>query len=331
MNHMIITDSGRELLARIAAGEAAVVFTRIGTTDAQYTEEELKHLQVLEPVRQQVDILNVNVKDDTTIVISSYVNNQKLEEGYYVAAVGVFAKAQGEDEILYGVASVGNRPFLPGFSETITGISLRFTLKVGNSSNITISVDETTSLTVGEFHAYRQQFDEEFMKMEFPQFEDYVSANETTPSTEEAIAEIVSGKSVYSILQYMKAAFLGLQSANLELSGRMEHYSPFVIMYQNIPVSERKENKWYLLAADRKGVTIHYCSRYLPMSEYIPVEEREELTLYGNESNRKSNLEPFDKPAVMRMLVFESLESREIPEGSVREQDIFYFYETEER
>ena len=102
-------------------------------------------------------------------------------------------------------------------------------------------------------------------------------------------------------------------------------------MFQNIPVSERTEDKWYLLAADTKGITIHYCNRYLLMHEDIPLEEREEWVLYGSESERQSSLEHFEKPAVMRMLAFDNLESREILEDLVREQDIFYFYETEER
>ena len=331
MNHITITDNGQRLLAKITAGETMAVFTRIGISDVQYTDEELQHLQVLEHVRRQADILNVEVKDDTTIVLSCYLNNQESEEGYYVSAVGIYAKAQGEEEILYGITSVENRPFLPGCSETLTGISFRFMLKVGDSRNITISVDETTSLTAGEFHAYRQHFEEELAKMEFPSFEDYTSGSEPLPTTEAAIAGIVAGRSVGSVLQNMKAALLGLQAANLALSGRMERYSPFVTMFQNIPVSERTEDKWYLLAADTKGITIHYCNRYLLMHEDIPLEEREEWVLYGSESERQSSLEHFEKPAVMRMLAFDNLESREILEDLVREQDIFYFYETEER
>ncbi len=219
MNHITITDNGQRLLAKITAGETMAVFTRIGISDVQYTDEELQHLQVLEHVRRQADILNVEVKDDTTIVLSCYLNNQESEEGYYVSAVGIYAKAQGEEEILYGITSVENRPFLPGCSETLTGISFRFMLKVGDSRNITISVDETTSLTVGEFHAYRQHFEEEL------------------------------------------AALLGLQAANLALSGRMERYSPFVTMFQNIPVSERTEDKWYLLASEEswKNHQGYYC------------------------------------------------------------------------
>lgn len=212
MDHITITDNGQKLLARIAAGETTAVFTRIGTTDDQYADDELQHLSALENIRQQADIVNVDVKDDTTIVISGYVDNKELEKGYYVAAVGIFAKAQGEEEILYGVSQVSNRPFLPGYSETLTGISIRFTLKVGNSSNIMVNVDETTSVTTGEFHAYRRNFDEALLRIEYPGFEDYSSEEAELPDLEDAVSQIVSGKRITVLFQYIKASLKGLTS-----------------------------------------------------------------------------------------------------------------------
>lgn len=210
MDNIIITGDGQKLLARIAAGEVSAVFTGISTTDDQYTDDELQRLSTLKNIRQQADILNIEVKDDATIVISSYVNNQELEKGYYVATVGIYAKVQGEEEILYGASRVGNRPFLPGFSETLTGISIRFTLKVGNSRNIVVNVDETTSLTTGEFYAYRQDFDEALLKIEFPQFEDYSSGGTEIPAPEDAINQIITGTGRTVLLQYIKASLKGL-------------------------------------------------------------------------------------------------------------------------
>lgn len=212
MDHITITDNGQKLLTRIAAGETTAVFTRIGTTDDQYTDDELQHLSALKNICQQTDIANVDVKDDTTIVISGYVDNQELEKGYYVTAVGIFAKAQGEDEILYGVSRVSNRPFLPEYTETLTGISIRLTLKVGNSSNITVNVDETTSLTTGEFYAYRRDFDEALLRIEFPQFEDYSSEETELPALEDAVGQIVSGKRITVLFRYIKASLKGLTS-----------------------------------------------------------------------------------------------------------------------
>lgn len=212
MDHITITDNGQKLLTRIAAGETTAVFTRIGTTDDQYTDDELQHLSALKNICQQADIVNVDVKDDTTIVISGYVDNKELEKGYYVAAVGIFAKAQGEEEILYGVSQVSNRPFLPGYSETLTGISIRFTLKVGNSSNIMVNVDETTSVTTGEFHAYRRNFDEALLRIEYPGFEDYSSEETELPDLEDAVSQIVSGKRITVLFQYIKASLKGLTS-----------------------------------------------------------------------------------------------------------------------
>lgn len=176
----------------------------------------------------------------------------------------------------------------------------------------------------------KESYNQELLKIMYPEFEDY-AAGAVPPTTEDAVAGIVAGKSVCLLLQYMKAALMGLQSENRELSREMDRHSPFVTMFRNIPVSERTEDKWYLLVTDAKGVTAYCCSQYVLMDGDVPLEEREEFVLYGSETEVKSSLEPFEKPAIMRILSFESLKSREIPEGSIREQDIFYFYETEEK
>lgn len=331
MDNIIITENGQKLLAEINAGRIKAEFSKIVTSDEVYEEHELCQLSSFKHICQQTEILHVDVKEDCTVVISGYVNNQGLETGYYIALIGIYAKTQDTEDILYGVATVGNRPYLPGASETLTGISLRLTLKIESSENIFVRMDETTALTIGEFHAYEREFDKRFSKLEYPIFEDYDFGEDKVPTATEAVEKILSGLSVYELFQYIKAALLSLHSDDITLSEKLQNYSPFVTMYQNIPVSERVEDKWYLLVADTKGVSIHYCSQYVFMDEDVPLEEREESVLYGRETEEKSSLEPFEKPAIMRVLNFEDLESREILEGSIREQDIFYFYETEEK
>lgn len=331
MDNIIITENGKKLLAEINAGKIKAEFSKIVTSDEVYEEHELRQLSSFKHICQQTEILHVDVKEDFTVVISGYVNNQGLETGYYVNLIGIYAKTNDTEEILYGVATVGNRPYLPGASETLTGISLRLTLKIESSENIFVRMDETTALTIGEFHAYEREFDKRISGLEFPVFDDYDLAEDKVPTTIEAIESILSEQPIYKLLQYIKASLIGLHSDSVTLNEKLQKYNPFVTMYQNIPVSERAEDKWYLLVADTKGVSIHYCSQYVLMDEDIPLEEREESVLYGSETEAKSDLEPFEKPATMRILNFESLESREIPEGSTREQDIFYFYETEEK
>ena len=210
MDHIIVTANGKRLLARAAAGEVSVVFTRAGTSSAEYEEGELESLSELKNLLQQVEISNVEIEDDTTIVISSHVDNRELETGYYITAIGIFAKAEGEEEILYAVSLVSNTPYMPELSATLTGVSFRFTLKVGDSSNITIHVDELTSVTEGEFYAYKMKIDERFAKMEFLEFEDYTSGELDIPDPEYAINQITSGKSSKLIQQYIKAALKGL-------------------------------------------------------------------------------------------------------------------------
>lgn len=331
MDNIIITENGQRLLTRINAGETMAVFTKIGTSDAIYEESELHRLSMLKNMRQQTEVLHVDIKENSTVVISGYVDNREVEAGYYITLLGIFAKAQNEEEILYGVTMVSHSPYLPGASETLTGISLRFTMKIENSENIFVDIDETTALTIGEFHAYERDFNERFLRLEFPAFEDYVSTEYELQKTEEIISKILSKEPVTHLFQYIKVSLMGLYVDRVKLSQKLQDYSPFVTMFHNLPISERAEDKWYLMVKKERSVLFNYCQAYIFMSEDIPISERKEMTLYGKEIDIKSDLAKSEIPEIMRLLEFVVLESREMSEDSVREQDCFYFYEMEER
>ena len=82
---------------------------------------------------------------------------------------------------------------------------------------------------------------------------------------------------------------------------------------------------------DSRGVSYNYLRSYVLMGEDIPLEEREEMVLYGRETQEQTVLELWDRLCIMRMLEFVVLSNRELAEGEIREQEVFYLYETEEK
>ncbi|MBS6396662.1 MAG: phage tail protein [Clostridiales bacterium] len=214
MDHIIITNTGQELLTRLSAGEATAEFVRFVTSSAEYSEEELEGLEVLKDSVQESVVTNAEIRNENTIVISGAIDNKDLQSGYYITLIGLFAKAAGEEEILYAVTKVSSPVYMPEMTGTLSGMSIRFTLKVGNSQNVTIQVDDTHAVTIGEFNAFKGEvetiIEEDLNSLMKPEFEDYEESGTVIPDLEVAMGEIVSGKTIPALLQYIKASLKGL-------------------------------------------------------------------------------------------------------------------------
>ncbi len=166
MDHIVITEKGLELQTKLIAGETTALFTKVCTSNAEYDYSALETLEELQNICQETNIFNVEVKDNSTVVISAPIDNSGLQKGYYMTVVGIYAKSVDAEEILYAVSRLDSAPYIPEVTSTLTGISLRFSLKVGNTENIAVEIDETTSLTVGEFNAYRIKTIKEYERLE---------------------------------------------------------------------------------------------------------------------------------------------------------------------
>jgi len=75
----------------------------------------------------------------------------------------------------------------------------------------------------------------------------------------------------------------------------------------------------------------NYCNSYVFMNENIELAARQDDVLYGSETEEKSSLEALDKLVILRVIGFISLPSREMQAGEIRNDDMFYLFETEEK
>lgn len=91
MQDLIITNQGQELIAKMIAGTSTASFTKIQTSDHDYSTETLKDLTFLYDVKQEALISSVTRTDTTMVEVISAINNSDLTAGYYVKALGLFA------------------------------------------------------------------------------------------------------------------------------------------------------------------------------------------------------------------------------------------------
>lgn len=161
MQDLVITEAGQELIAKMIAGTSTVTFTRIRTTDHDYSGIDLKGLTSLEDVKQESLISSIERTNSTMVEIIAAVNNSELIDGYYIRAVGLYAKDEDMDEVLYGVSIEADNPdYLPGFNgHTVSGVTYRINTKVDVSSQVTLEINPAAVATVVQFEDVKDKID----------------------------------------------------------------------------------------------------------------------------------------------------------------------------
>lgn len=149
---LIITNKGKELLSEITTSTNKIEFTRVSTSDRAYREEEIASLTDLAGIKQTNHISSVAVQTGGKIKIEAAFENRELTEGYFIKAIGIYAKTGSNTEVLYAVAiEKTGRYSIPAYNNaTVSAVYLKFFLAVENFEKITLEVSPGAFITVSE-------------------------------------------------------------------------------------------------------------------------------------------------------------------------------------
>ena len=152
MSEYKITTAGRALMADMLAGLDTATFTKIEVSSHDYTGATLEDLTSITDVEQTSLVSGVVKKDSATVQIIGAVNNTSLVTGYYMRTVGLYAKNGANQEILYSVLSAGaEADYMPaGGGRTNTGKTFRLNTKVGEASQVNMTVDPAAFATTAQ-------------------------------------------------------------------------------------------------------------------------------------------------------------------------------------
>nr|DAT06856.1 MAG TPA: tail collar fiber protein [Caudoviricetes sp.] len=149
MQNLVITKKGQELMAKLIAGNATAQFTKVKTSDYNYNSVILEDLTDLYQIKQSVNVSNVSRTDTTIVEVQAAINNNEVSEGYYIRAVGLYAKSSDNGEFLYAISVSEHPDYMPPFSgQTVSGVTFKLNTKVDNSEQVVIEVDPAASTTV---------------------------------------------------------------------------------------------------------------------------------------------------------------------------------------
>lgn len=160
-NKLTITNKGQALMAKLIAGKTTVEFTKVSSSTNVYTEAQILALTSLANIKQTVKISKITRINNVAVQIEAAMENSNLTSGYNMNSIGLYAKDPDEGEILYAVASVTTTDkgaYMPPFNGlSVSGAFLKLTTTVSNSNNVSLTVDQAATATVGDIVDLQKQ------------------------------------------------------------------------------------------------------------------------------------------------------------------------------
>lgn len=160
---LMITNKGKELLSEVATSTNKIEFTRVSTSDRAYREEEIASLTDLAGIKQTNHISSVVVQAGGKVKIEAAFENRELTEGYFITAIGIYAKAGSGTEVLYAVAieKTGRYSIPPYNNATVSAVYLKLFLAVENFEKITLEVSPGAFITSSEIGRIKDELKRE--------------------------------------------------------------------------------------------------------------------------------------------------------------------------
>ena len=111
-NSHIITNAGRNLLARALAGEGKVLFTKAAFGDQKHSGN-LREVTELKNKKIDLNVMNIR-NDNGTTVLTVQISNQNVDQSFQTEEFGVYAKIEGDaTEILYSYTTAVSADTFP--------------------------------------------------------------------------------------------------------------------------------------------------------------------------------------------------------------------------
>ena len=139
-NGFILTEKGRELLAKGLAGET-ITFTKMAIGDGTSLTSERERTTLVNQITT-LPILNINTKRNGTCEINALLTNKSVTTGFYIKELGIFAHGNDNVEILYAYNISTSPDFVPPFSaNNVVEIEYVDTIIVDQVANVTAVID----------------------------------------------------------------------------------------------------------------------------------------------------------------------------------------------
>ena len=152
--YAVITDAGIALQNRLLAGETLQI-TRVKAGSGSVTVTDLRTQTDLRAAKQVLSIVNKQVSNQSTVLMVQ-LTTAGLSSGYDLQQLGVYAKAQGEDEeILFAILQEESPMPIPSETEKPRyAVTFYLEFIFTNDNKIEINIDPAAYVTVDIYDSY---------------------------------------------------------------------------------------------------------------------------------------------------------------------------------
>lgn len=150
-NPIVITNSGKSILAQAIGGQGTITFTAVSTSTTVMSGD-LEDTTELTNIKQTV-IPSTAMMTDDTIQVSSVFSNAGVSQEYTVNTLGLYAKLDS-DPILFAIATASSPDIIPAQNTlSPSNFYYQFNISTGGAADITVDVQEDGNLTSAAFYS----------------------------------------------------------------------------------------------------------------------------------------------------------------------------------
>ena len=151
-SYAVVTNDGLALQLKRGLNNT-MVFTKVKTSSASVSPVLLQAQTDVANKKQECLFKNTPyyIKSDGTVELSFIITNEDVTQTYGCWQVGIYAQDPDKGEILYAILQTENEMDVPAVG-VAPGWSAEFevALKIGNTENISVTVDATTGISKDE-------------------------------------------------------------------------------------------------------------------------------------------------------------------------------------
>ena len=147
-NGTVTTQLGLNLIAKVIAGKTNLAFTKLQTSEGNYTSSNLVGMTSLLNVKQEFNVSNVSVQNATTVLVKGIITNTGLSNQYNLNAIGLFATDPDLGEILFSATTADTADIIPAKTNTnTTSLIVNILTSVTDSSKVTLTLAQPGLVT----------------------------------------------------------------------------------------------------------------------------------------------------------------------------------------
>lgn len=147
---LITTKKGLDLNSAANAAQKAVIFTKVVAGDGDVPSgTSISDLTAVVSPKMTLEITNKENLGNGHFTIRATLGNEELESGFYAKEIGVYAKLDGDIEVLYAYTNGGNYvDYIPDGTSPIDAQIFNIDVIIGNLQQATILINDETHITV---------------------------------------------------------------------------------------------------------------------------------------------------------------------------------------